>query len=60
MKATTAKEQHEAMLILMDRTMTISPMQRLALMMDIAAAQLTFNGFVIEEIEALKKEQQNV
>ena len=54
--AVNAREQHEAMLRALDRGMRLPLMARLPLAADLAAAQITFNGMLLDEIESLKTE----
>ncbi len=53
MDAQNAKQQHQAMLDLMERGMALPVFQRFAIAADLMAAQITFNGFTLEEIDRL-------
>lgn len=55
MIATTAKEQQQAMLGMVERAMRLSPFERVQVVGDLLAAQLTLNGMLIDEIEKLKR-----
>ena len=52
--AKNATEQHAAMLAMMEKGMRLPPMARIGVAADLAAAQITFNGMVLAELEQMK------